>query len=421
MTDQLPPNLKALFTPRPPVKYLPPSDHASEDRRTAHISGVAAFLPQLNEYKETDVYEPGESHHQRQMRLREEKRERHKALVANAPTNYNPTADPNVKGDAYKTLFVSRLDYSVDEKDLRAAFQSYGPIDSIRIVKNSDNGKARGYAFIVFEREKDMKGNSLHSQYFDNSTHQKAPNLIAHGQGLENSDARMPAYKETDGMNIKGRRAVVDVERGRTVTGWIPRRFGGGLGGRGYTKAHLPQQPGRGGPPAGPGGFRGGFQGGRGGFQGGRGGGFRGGFDGGRGGGGFRGDRGGFGGGGRGGFGGDRNGIGFQGNGFAPPNGAPAGPRGGGGAFRGGGGFQGGSGGGYSRDRPPFEDRRGGGGGMGGSGSGSNREPVGQRGSYRDRDREGGGGYGGSGGGRDDRKRGYDDEGSGGRDYKRRY
>lgn len=32
-------------------------------------------------------------------------------------------------------------------------------------------------------------------------------------------------------MKIDGRRIVVDVERGRTVTGWKPRRFGGGLGG----------------------------------------------------------------------------------------------------------------------------------------------------------------------------------------------
>src|SRR3954466_5415086 len=104
------------------------------------------------------------------------------------------------------------------------------------------------------------------------------------------------AYKETDGIRIKDRRVLVDVERGRTTRGWKPRRFGGGLGGRGYTKA-MPIRPG--GPgfnaPSGPGGFGGGF---RGGF-GGRGGGFRGG----GGGGGFRGggDR----------FGGPRGGIGY--------------------------------------------------------------------------------------------------------------
>lgn len=39
------------------------------------------------------------------------------------------------------------------------------------------------------------------------------------------------AYKHADGKKIDGRRVVVDVERGRTVKSWTPRRLGGGLGG----------------------------------------------------------------------------------------------------------------------------------------------------------------------------------------------
>ncbi len=34
------------------------------------------------------------------------------------------------------------------------------------------------------------------------------------------------AYKRADGRKIDGRRVVVDVERGRTVKGWRPRRLG---------------------------------------------------------------------------------------------------------------------------------------------------------------------------------------------------
>ena len=86
----------------------------------------------------------------------------------------------------------------------------------------------------------------------------------------------------------------MDVERGRTVRGWKPRRLGGGLGGRPKPVAAAPE----------PAPFSGGF-GGRGGFRGSS----RGGF--GDRGGGFRGGRGGFsdrGGGFRGGFGGDRGG-----------------------------------------------------------------------------------------------------------------
>lgn len=54
--------------------------------------------------------------------------------------------------------------------------------------------KSRGYAFVEFEHERDMR----------------------------------TAYKHAEGMKIDGRRVLVDVERGRTVTDWKPRRLGGG-------------------------------------------------------------------------------------------------------------------------------------------------------------------------------------------------
>ncbi|XP_022562407.1 U1 small nuclear ribonucleoprotein 70 kDa [Brassica napus] len=40
----------------------------------------------------------------------------------------------------------------------------------------------------------------------------------------------LTAYKQGDGKKIDGRRVPVDVERGRTVPNWRPRRLGSGLG-----------------------------------------------------------------------------------------------------------------------------------------------------------------------------------------------
>lgn len=40
----------------------------------------------------------------------------------------------------------------------------------------------------------------------------------------------LAAYKHADGKKIDGRRILVDVERGRTVKGWRPRRLGKYLG-----------------------------------------------------------------------------------------------------------------------------------------------------------------------------------------------
>lgn len=69
----------------------------------------------------------------------------------------DPSKDPEAQGDPFTTLFLSRLDYSVTEKDLQEKFERYGPIARIRIVADR-NGKSRGYAFIVYEKERDMRG-----------------------------------------------------------------------------------------------------------------------------------------------------------------------------------------------------------------------------------------------------------------------
>jgi len=81
MTDKLPPSLLTLFTPRPPLKWLAPTDHAAEDRHTQPISGVAQYMHLLKEYKETDVYHPTESHQQKKDRLKREKAAKQKYLL----------------------------------------------------------------------------------------------------------------------------------------------------------------------------------------------------------------------------------------------------------------------------------------------------------------------------------------------------
>lgn len=80
MTDKLPPNLLALFAPRPGLRYLQPSDHAPEERKTANISGVAQYLDALKEHEKVP-YEPTESWLQRKDRLKLEKKEKQEKLL----------------------------------------------------------------------------------------------------------------------------------------------------------------------------------------------------------------------------------------------------------------------------------------------------------------------------------------------------
>jgi len=64
--------------------------------------------------------------------------------------------------DAYKTLFVARTSYDTSERRLKREFEDYGPIKRVKLVKDKE-GKSKGYAFIEFEHEKDMRSTLRHS------------------------------------------------------------------------------------------------------------------------------------------------------------------------------------------------------------------------------------------------------------------
>ena len=131
MTDKLPPNLLALFAPRPTLRYVAPGDHAQEERHTSKISGVAEFVPALKEYE--DDYEPTESWLQRRDRVKLEKREATKHNITVGVEDYKPSEDSQIRGDALKTLFIARLGYDTETKDLEREFGRYGPIERVLV------------------------------------------------------------------------------------------------------------------------------------------------------------------------------------------------------------------------------------------------------------------------------------------------
>lgn len=50
---------------------------------------------------------------------------------ANLSSLDKPQEDPNIRGDAFKTLIVARLSYDATEKDLEAEFGRFGPIERV--------------------------------------------------------------------------------------------------------------------------------------------------------------------------------------------------------------------------------------------------------------------------------------------------
>lgn len=76
-------------------------------------------------------------------------------------------------------LYVGNLNYDLKSKDINKAFEKFGKVDSVRIIKNRMNGKSKGYGFVHMANR---------------------------------SEARA-AIKELNGADLRGRKIVVNEAR----------------------------------------------------------------------------------------------------------------------------------------------------------------------------------------------------------------
>ena len=44
-------------------------------------------------------------------------------------------------------IYLGNLNYRVQEEDLQKRLEEYGTVDSVRIIKDRESGRSRGYAF----------------------------------------------------------------------------------------------------------------------------------------------------------------------------------------------------------------------------------------------------------------------------------
>lgn len=221
-TDKYPPNIVKLFAPRPPLLYVPPVDYPPEERKTRVITPVSYWKSACEEHAKhirdtVASQEPSEpTLMEKQAKLRAEKEQAQSQSFHRQMEDWNnpevmEKLEKEVMKDPYCTLFVARLDYEVTEMEISHSFGKYGAISSIRIIRDNE-GKSRGYGFVVFEREVDAAA----------CLRELAPTGI---KILPKNGSSKP------------RTALVDMEQSRIARNWKPRRLGGGLGGRGYTRA----------------------------------------------------------------------------------------------------------------------------------------------------------------------------------------
>jgi U1 small nuclear ribonucleoprotein len=183
------------FKPREPLPYIPPNQSKTHPPCTS----ITSILPSLNQNLPKSIIQTTPEQRHAKQKAHQEKR--HAKRIERERALYNPKEDATARSehytaDAYKTLFVSRLNYSLTAEDIQKEFEYYGPIVNVRLIHSKVTGKSRGYAFVEFLHSKDMT----------------------------------EAFKDAAGKKLVGRRIVVDVERGRTVKNWYPKRLGGGLG-----------------------------------------------------------------------------------------------------------------------------------------------------------------------------------------------
>ena len=70
-------------------------------------------------------------------------------------------------------IYVGNLPFNTDENDLREAFEVYGQVEDIRLIKDKYTGKSKGFGFVEMSAEaealsaieglngKDFKGRNL--------------------------------------------------------------------------------------------------------------------------------------------------------------------------------------------------------------------------------------------------------------------
>lgn len=101
-------------------------------------------------------------------------------------------------------IFVARLDYAIQESELRTLFEEYGEVTSVKVIMDKLTGRSKGFGFV--EMASDEEGQA--------------------------------AINELNGIELKDREIVVKVAKPRENGGGGGRGgySGGGGGGGGYNR-----------------------------------------------------------------------------------------------------------------------------------------------------------------------------------------
>lgn len=117
-----------------------------------------------------------------------------KGIVRALEANYRP---PIVDSDVKANLFVGNLSLETTEDMVKSHFAKFGTINCAKLIRDLVTGFSKRYAFVEYEAREAA------------------------------SKAHMQKYVVMDSREL-----IIEYECGRSLQGWIPRRLGGGYGGK---------------------------------------------------------------------------------------------------------------------------------------------------------------------------------------------
>lgn len=119
-----------------------------------------------------------------------------RALLRAMHADYKPNR--RVRGNPHHTIFVGRLNPRTTQETIETEFSKFGAIVNARLVKDIVTGKSRGYAFVEYDSAVEARNAVINMK----------------AEVIDNSEV------------------LVDMEAERVLSGWKPRRLGGGFGGK---------------------------------------------------------------------------------------------------------------------------------------------------------------------------------------------
>ncbi|MDD4514904.1 RNA-binding protein [Massilibacteroides sp.] len=54
-------------------------------------------------------------------------------------------------------IYIGNLNYRVREEDLKQVMEEYGVVDSVKIIKDRETGRSKGFAFVEMANDDDAK------------------------------------------------------------------------------------------------------------------------------------------------------------------------------------------------------------------------------------------------------------------------